>query len=273
MWPDNNGSESLRITLDKYVDLHSQQVPVNAIGLKQAEYKELLLSSMIAAMVNASRKLSKKKYIIDKITPYLDTSASVVEQIRTRFPRGKIIYLTRDGRDVLTSGTFDWLKKDAEGTDRYRYFIRKDKDFILQRFFDDEQIHLWSRYWTEPYQAISSSKHAFLLIKYERMLDSYVKVLASVLEYCEIEVTPAQLNRCEQLSNFSIMSGGRARGENSVAEKQRKGVAGDWSTYFTRRDGLLFQQLAGDQLQSLGYITGPEWVDTLPESLSLEPLV
>ncbi len=272
IWPDNDGTGSLRITLDKYVQSHSQQVPVNGSGSKIEEYQGLLLTNMIKATIKTSRKISGKKYLIDKITPYLGTSNIVIEQILTRFPHAKLVYLARDGRNVLTSGTFDWLKKDAEGTDRHRYFIMKEKNFSLRRFFDDEQIILWSKYWTEPYQAVANSEHEYLLIKYELMLDTYVNTLGSVLGYFGITYTAGQLGKCEQLSDYQIMSGGRARGENSIAEKQRKGVAGDWSTYFTKRDGLLFQQLAGKQLQALGYVNGPEWIDSLPDTIDLKPL-
>jgi len=272
MWPDNNGAYSVRITLDEYIQRHSHQVPVNAAGSTIGKYQDLLLTNMIKATVKTIRQISGKKYLIDKITPYLGTSDRVVEQIFTRFPSAKLVYLARDGRDVLTSGTFDWLKKDAEGTDRHRYFIMKERNFTLRRFFDDELIALWSRYWTEPYQALVDSRHAYLQIKYEQMLETYANVFGSVLKYFDIGCTAEQISKCEQLSDYQVMSGGRVRGENSIAEKQRKGIAGDWRSYFTRRDGLLFQELAGKQLQALGYVHGPEWTDALPDRLDLTPL-
>ena len=61
----------------------------------------------------------------------------------------------------------------------------------------------------------------------------------------------------------------RAQSSLDTNEGNRKGIVGDWKNYFTRRDGQLFQQIAGDQLCALGYVQDESWIDLLPEQLAL----
>jgi hypothetical protein len=49
----------------------------------------------------------------------------------------------------------------------------------------------------------------------------------------------------------------------------RKGVSGDWLNYFTRRDGEIFHEIAGEQLLQLGFEIDPKWYEQLPEKLDL----
>ena len=53
----------------------------------------------------------------------------------------------------------------------------------------------------------------------------------------------------------------------------RKGEIGDWKNYFTRRDGQMFHELAGNQLLAAGYATDARWFETLPDELCLTPNV
>jgi hypothetical protein len=44
-----------------------------------------------------------------------------------------------------------------------------------------------------------------------------------------------------------------------------------WSNFFVRRDGEVFQRVAGDVLEAMNYEVGDRWVDDLPEKLSWPP--
>ncbi len=95
----------LRVTLDKYVNSI-----FNHHGLKIVN-KEKFTKSLIKTIQKQERLLSGKKILVDKITPYLNTSTTVLNQINTYFPKSNIVFLVRDGRDVLTSGVFHWFNK------------------------------------------------------------------------------------------------------------------------------------------------------------------
>jgi hypothetical protein len=46
---------------------------------------------------------------------------------------------------------------------------------------------------------------------------------------------------------------GRERGDEDPTSFFRKGVAGDWKTYFAERDERVFDEEAGELLATLGY--------------------
>ena len=95
--------------------------------------------------------------MIDKVTPYDDSTETVLAGIQTYFPAAKIVRLIRDGRDVATSGAFDWLTKDAQGTDRHAFYVEGSRTQPLDRFFDDVLIRRWASSWVEVNEGLVRS--------------------------------------------------------------------------------------------------------------------
>lgn len=58
---------------------------------------------------------------------------------------------------------------------------------------------------------------------------------------------------------FERRAGGRTRGQEDVHHHYRKGVAGDWRTYFTPRVTDAFKARHGDLLIHLGYESSWDW--------------
>ena len=59
--------------------------------------------------------------------------------------------------------------------------------------------------------------------------------------------------------SFSHHAEGRQQGEEDVRHHYRKGVAGDWRTYFTPRISAAFKERYGNLLIQLGYETTKDW--------------
>ncbi|MGH8509311.1 MAG: sulfotransferase domain-containing protein [Gammaproteobacteria bacterium] len=55
------------------------------------------------------------------------------------------------------------------------------------------------------------------------------------------------------------MSGGRKAGQEDNFAHYRKGIAGDWRTYFTPRITRRFKELYGDLLMMGGYERNENW--------------
>lgn len=58
---------------------------------------------------------------------------------------------------------------------------------------------------------------------------------------------------------FEHRAGGRARGQENVRHHYRKGVIGDWRTYFTPRVTTAFKERYGNMLIDLGYESTRDW--------------
>lgn len=265
MWPNNNGKLAPRITLDAYAKAMSVHYFHGELVNSRVQFIESFIKAYCQFLIDFGSKSSGKSVIVDKITPYPGTTSTVVRQLQKFFPNSKIIRLIRDGRDVQTSGTFDWLLKDGHGTDRYKCFVENDSSVVVQRFFDDETIKKWAANWKE---SVCDVKQFDLEVRYENMLAEMPHVLNSVFDTIGVEASEAISRQCAEKVTFEKMTG-RRNGKMDATAKQRSGISGQWRDFFTRRDGQLFHAIAGDELISLGYCVGDNWFGELPEKLSI----
>jgi hypothetical protein len=267
VWKNNDGTTAPRITFDSYARAFAMHYFYGFMDLNHGEFVEQFQKEFARFVVDFAQRRTGKRIIVDKITPYPGTADFVVRQIRRLFPDSKIIQLVRDGRDVLTSGTFDWLLKDAEGTARYNFFVGPTPKAKLERFFDDEVIKKWADNWRETITAFDDPGET-LQIRYENMKSAFPQVLIEVFATLGVNADREIAARCHQQTTFEKMTG-RAAGSHDPTAKARKGIVGDWHNYFTSRDGELFEGLAGRQLRQLGYEMDEHWYKQLPVSLDM----
>ena len=267
VWKNNDGSTAPRITFDSYAQAFAMHYFFDFLELDRAGFLKEFQIGFANFLVDFARQRSDKRIVVDKITPYPGTADIVVSQIKKLFPNSKIIQLIRDGRDVLTSGTFDWLLKDSDGTARHDFFVKQKSGMTLRRFFDDEVLEKWALNWRETIDAGGDSPGQTRLT-YERMKTDLSGELSKLLTAIAAVDSPEILRHCVGEVTFEKMTG-RAAGQAEPTAKARKGIAGDWKNYFTRADGELFDELAGAQLIRMGYETNREWIRRLPKELTL----
>ncbi len=267
VWRNPNGTTSPRITLDAYVRAVAGHHFHDAMGMDSGEFFRELLPTLMDSLVEFGLRHSGKSLIVDKVTPYPGTSECVCQRIRQFVPGGKIILLTRDGRDVVTSGVFDWIHREAETSPRHRFFAQGESGLKLDRFFDDQTLTHWAQLWTETIQVCRTRKidgH----ITYEQMQTDHPSALQQLFSILGVDEDLEIANACARATTFEAMTG-RESGQEQPLAKARKGVVGDWKNYFTRRDGQLFWKIAGEAMQYAGYERDDRWVHTLPETLDL----
>jgi hypothetical protein len=267
--PNGDESDTLRITLDEYVKWLSEYYEFRALHMDSRAFRRRMESALLNASIEFSYSASGKRVLVDKITPYRHTSDLVLQKIRAHFPNARLIQLVRDGRDVLTSGVFDWIARIKKDHPRYAMFVEKREDLTLDRFFDDEDIEWWTDEWIQPIRAFKALPGSVLEIRYEQMKTNQAAVLESVLKELDVDASRSVIDRCVGESSFEKMSGGRKAGDGNPTSKARKGVAGDWRNYFTRRDAQIFLERTGNALVALGYENDESWAKEAPERLNL----
>jgi hypothetical protein len=267
MWPNNNGRLAPRITLDAYAQALSVHYRHRDLAESRSEFVDQFVSEYIEFLVSFAVRRTGKPVIVDKITPYAGTWPLVQSQIKKYLPESRLIHLVRDGRDVATSGAFDWLLKDAAGTPRYQFFIENTIGMTLTRFFDDELIRKWAGIWNESVRSYSPQTYRGK-IRYEAMLADQAQVLRQVFEWLEVDTNDAVVQRCVERSSFERTSG-RPPGAMDATNKQRIGVSGNWREYFTRRDAELFDRVAGEALVAECYETDNRWVRDRADDLNM----
>jgi len=267
VWPNPRGGMSPRITLDAYAAAFAGHYFRDALQMDYRQMREDFLTFMVQQLIEYAHRKSGKPIIVDKVTPYTGTGDRVVAQIRRYLPQSKIILLVRDGRDVATSGVFDWLHKDGPATDRHRFFVQRVPEMVLTRLFDDESLTHWAKSWIETIQAFAG-RRLDGRIRYEAMKRDQAGELNRLFQWLGAESPSDMGKHCANQSTFDKMAG-RPAGEERPLAKARKGIVGDWRNYFTRRDGELFHRIAGDCLIAEGYESSADWIDSLPDSLEL----
>jgi hypothetical protein len=276
LWTDDvaEGRQGLRITLDAYVEALAGPLNAGELAVDRRALEDQLIVSLAQTLIGYARSRSGKRWVVDKVTPYLGTSRRVAESIRRYFPHAKLIYLLRDGRDVATSGVFDWLRKSPGERGHTEFqrrrlarFVEGGEDEPLTRFFEPEEIRAWAAYWTEPLEQMQAE--ADLTVSYEAMKRDQPSELRRILECLGVAADDAVVRRCVEESSFRKMSRGREAGDARATDKVRKGIVGDWRSHFTRADGELFHRLAGAPLLRLGFESDPDWFRSLPEALHL----
>ncbi len=266
IWQNNDGTSSPRITLEAFIESFAGHYFHSELGLSRSQFINQFQRTLTNSIVRFGSGRSDKKLIVDKITPYPGTSKDVMRQVKKFFPDASIIQLIRDGRDVLTSGTFDWILKDSHGTDRYQFFHKQKKGLRLRRFFDHDAICKWAQNWKETVQ-IFEDEAPSLMIKYEDMLDDQPNALCKIFKLLNVADDTEIAKSAAEKTTFKKVTG-RESGDMIPTAKARKGIRGDWKNYFSRIDGRIFHSIAGDQLLSTGYESDPKWFEQLPEELS-----
>lgn len=266
--PGANGRETLRVTADAYVRSFAnhfcQFIPVN-----KGDFREHFTTAYIEFLQSYIGIISPKAHLIDKVTPYPKTSHQVLAKIRKYFPDAKIIHLVRDGRDVVTSGVFDWLWREDPIFERHALYVHRNGKVRMNRFFDDKSLESWINHWSEVVIEMEGNSQKSILIKYEDMIRNLHTELERICDWIGVAATTTEIGHAVTASGFQKLSG-RLQGQEDPKSKMRKGIVGDWRRFFTKRDGMIFHELAGDLLLKLGYVKAEDWFLNLPVNLNFQ---
>jgi hypothetical protein len=279
LWPDLDGEQSARQTFDyfgRHFLRHYQDSFIGKTPTPETRhaFQNHWMEQMLRNIVDLGLTTSGKKILVDKVTPYLGTSGTVLRQVLRFFPNAKVIHLVRDGRDVVTSGTFDWVTRSDPHSERYRFYVSREPKLTLTRFFDDDILETWCRYWKEPQAAADHWQRQgvfdgrWLTVHYEDMLTNQASELGKICEFLGVRNETTLVEAAAAAASFQTRTG-RPRGAGDPTAKARKGIHGDWQNYFTRHDAQLFDRHCGHWLFHHQYVRDRGWLDDRPEAIQL----
>ncbi|MEC9374434.1 MAG: sulfotransferase domain-containing protein, partial [Planctomycetota bacterium] len=189
----------------------------------------------------------------------------------------RVVYLHRDGRDVMVSFYFHvlrdarlksspWAKENAAWAERVlgKGYDPDDSPKNLPAFMEElfrkplstrmnwgDHIRSWLPAREDPTCAF---------VSYEELRTDCAAALKRVVE--RVGGKPVGDERIEQaVERFSMKKmTGRGAGQEDRDSFIRKGVVGDWQNHFTREAAEVFDRWAGDMLVELGYESSRDWV-------------
>lgn len=151
--------------------------------------------------------------------------------IQDLFEQSKIVYVVRDGRDVLNS-LFYYVKSFSKKEVTYTEFLKQK----IGKNSKVNRIEYW-KFHAESWLAQSSDIYT---LKYESLAHDFNEIISELEKYLEIP-------RSQEIYKPEL----KKRGSSAVSP--RKGVVGDYKQNFSEEDLAFFNQTAGDLLKNLGY--------------------
>lgn len=165
--------------------------------------------------------------------------------------------IIRDLRDTLVSGYFSIKVSHALIDDRLVQWRK-----TLQSLSVEDGLLYMLEIWLPDSAQIQASWHRSgeRLIRYESLLMDDLAILEPLLlDECELPITRERFQEIVVSNRFEQLTGGRPRGSEDLTAHERKGVAGDWQTYFTDKVKQAFKQQYGQLLIDTAYEQGFDW--------------
>ena len=162
----------------------------------------------------------------------------------------RVIYLVRDGRDVMVS-YYDYETK-------HQRFDGSFQDFLLSS-------QLPYGLWADHVQSWLDAREGtdLLVVRYEDLLQDAQHELERMTRFVGIDSTPDVLESAVRRSAFDQMqkleqTRGRPYGDTAY-QFVRRGMAGQWSGAFDQESRAVFKSQANRLLVELGYADSGDW--------------
>jgi hypothetical protein len=233
------------LTLDRLLPWHHK----GPLSLHQ--FNSLLIDEEGAVLI--------KTHMAPTLDPF-QIELDLIQFVRSLLEKSKVVYVYRDGRDVLVSlyyymRSFDSNIRDVSFSD----FIRMENEFDMP---NSEPGLNRVEYWMFHVEGWLRQSNVFA-ISYENLHRDYewtIKQLGKYLEMqpdvvmkpIELPIRHSSSKVCKLLSRAVRMIRPQNTGSSS-AILPRKGIIGDWRQHFLDEDVRFFNHIAGDLLRYLDY--------------------
>ena len=208
---------------------------------------------------------SGKRIVGDKSPLHTDH----VDEIFDFYPEARVIHIVRDGRDVAVSlmhhfwrlakdkgGIFDLDPEELAKRDAY---LEDSKSFLGSDngIFSEVRLRQMAVRWSRRVSKASRDGSNlfgpnFFQIRYEDLLTDPEEALRSMFGLLGANDADDIVERCIEVNRFEKLAQ-RWMGDEDSESFCRKGVIGDWRNVFTERDRQVYEEIAGDTLQQMGY--------------------
>jgi Sulfotransferase domain len=166
----------------------------------------------------------------------------------------KYVVLYRDLRDVAVSHVF--YVRQTPWHPEHPLYAGLSVEAGLDLFADRTLVSFvdWIRSWNE-----NADPDMSLHLRYETMLSDTPAVMRCVAEHFELNGSEETISSIVRAHAFHQLSGGRAPGQTNTKSFFRKGLSGDWRTYFTPALKETYKRRVGSFLIEVGYERDLSW--------------
>lgn len=212
------------------------------------------------------------KMIVGDKSPSSTIHGQAVREMHAVYPDAKLIYIVRDGRDVLVSERFRNLVEESKflkpEDKRIIQELRKDQSQFTNgthSIFTDAFIQRVAKGWVTNLQEMEDEgKRLFgenyFALRYEDLLARPFDEMTKLWRLLGVQKMDTALElkiKTEMTSNPD--EEWQTKRNEDIASFLPKGQAGNWTRLFTVKDKSMFKEVAGGMLVKWGYEKDDNW--------------
>jgi hypothetical protein len=175
-----------------------------------------------------------------------EPGSHAADTIMDLFPDSSLIFLLRDGRDVVDSW-LDAYKDGSWATDEGAYPLDETGRPALIRWQSSVWLHR-TEVVQETYARTDPERR--VLIRYEEMRDDPVAALERICTMLGIEVSREALEEIAGTHSFSSVP----KADKGAGREIRRAAPGGWATHMTREEIVQMHGILSEKLDELGYL-------------------
>jgi hypothetical protein len=175
-----------------------------------------------------------------------EPGSHAADTIMDLFPNSGLIFLLRDGRDVVDSW-LDAYKDGSWATDEGAYPLDDTGRPALIRWQSSVWLHR-TEIVQETYARTDPDRR--VLIRYEEMRDDPIAALKQICAMLGIEATDEQLEEIAGTHSFSQVP----TSDKGAGREIRRANPGGWADHMTRQEITEMHEILAEKLDELGYL-------------------
>jgi len=212
------------------------------------------------------------KVIVGDKSPSSVIHGQAVRDMHAVYPDAKLVYIVRDGRDVLISDRFRNFVEDSKFLSmedkQIIEALRKDQSQFTdgrRSIFTETFIRRVSKGWVTNLQEIEDEgrrlfDEKYFSLRYEDLLKDPFKEMTRLWKFLGVKKINKSLDELVMVEMASNPDEEwQAQRDDSIASFLPKGQAGNWQRLFTTRDKTVFKEIAGEILINWKYEKDLNW--------------
>jgi LPS sulfotransferase NodH len=212
------------------------------------------------------------KRIVGDKSPSSTIHGQAVRDMHAIYPEAKLVYIVRDGRDVLISERFRNFVEES------KFLSAEDKRIISdlrvdsasftdgrRSIFTESFIRRVAKGWVTNLQETDDEARRlygknYFSLRYEDLLRDPFKEMSRLWKFLGVKTVNKALEKkikAEMASNPD--EEWQAKRDEGIASFLPKGQAGNWQKLFSARDKSTFKEVAGEMLVQWKYEKDNDW--------------
>jgi len=209
--------------------------------------------------------------IVGDKSPSSTIHGQAVRDMHAVYPDAKLVYIVRDGRDVLISERFRNLVEESRflKADDKRIIaeLRKDQTQFTngtRSIFTEAVIRRVAKGWVTNLQETEEEGRRLFgenyhSLRYEDLLARPFDEMQKVWQFLGVRAGPSLEKTIIDEMSSNPDEEWQAKRNEDIASFLPKGQAGNWQRLFTARDKSVFKEVAGEMLVRWGYEESVDW--------------